>query len=356
MDFPPFPPRTTRNDEGARGAASFGARGCGADSSSAPESVRDAAPRDRSGRHDAPEGLTSVIRGRRTGAPAGLRARVADPPLREPERAPGPPAPARGGFRSDGPPRALPADGFPRDVGRPLGVEPVDGRARGESFPLSPAPADDRVRGAPLPRSPALLASGLPPRPELAAGFAPRLGAAFRPIPVPGDGFALRDAGFAPRLAGLAPRLGLRSAPGFELARVERGAPVPAAFGPPRPELAPAPRPARPGCARPWPLPRLRLFFFVFLPAGEGKGFLGGGRGGGAMRCPLVREIPAATYSPRGLPPKYHRRGRSSLPCSEWERVFPRRNCHRKQLSKGRSTFKNSIASTSNKDPKPSAD
>ena len=41
-------------------------------------------------------------------------------------------------------------------------------------------------------------------------------------------------------------------------------------------------------------------------------------------------EIPAATYSPRGLPPKYHRRWRSSLPCSEWERVFPRRNCHRK--------------------------
>ena len=35
----------------------------------------------------------------------------------------------------------------------------------------------------------------------------------------------------------------------------------------------------------------------------------------------------------QGAPPKYHRRWRSSLPCSEWERVFPRRNCHRKPMS-----------------------
>src|SRR5581483_6442716 len=43
----------------------------------------------------------------------------------------------------------------------------------------------------------------------------------------------------------------------------------------------------------------------------------------------LSRESPAATYSPGGSPPKYHRRWRSSLPCSEWERVFPRRYSHR---------------------------
>ena len=44
---------------------------------------------------------------------------------------------------------------------------------------------------------------------------------------------------------------------------------------------------------------------------------------------------PAATYSPRGSPPKYHRRWRSSLPCSEWERVLPRRYGHRKPLCSG---------------------
>ena len=43
----------------------------------------------------------------------------------------------------------------------------------------------------------------------------------------------------------------------------------------------------------------------------------------------LSKESPATTYSPRGSPPKYHRRWRSSLPCSEWERVFPRRCSHR---------------------------
>ena len=59
------------------------------------------------------------------------------------------------------------------------------------------------------------------------------------------------------------------------------------------------------------------------------------------------REIPAATYSPRGFPPKYHRRWRSSLPCSEWERVFPRRNCHRKPVWNCRSPHKDSRASTS---------
>ncbi len=73
------------------------------------------------------------------------------------------------------------------------------------------------------------------------------------------------------------------------------------------------------------------------------------------IRLPASRKNPAATYSPRGLPPKYHRRGRSSLPCSEWERVFPRRNCHRKPHEIVVS-LKDSIASTNNKDPKPSAD
>ena len=47
---------------------------------------------------------------------------------------------------------------------------------------------------------------------------------------------------------------------------------------------------------------------------------------------------PAATYSPRGSPPKYHRRWRSSLPCSEWERVLPRRYGHRKPMCSGLSS------------------
>ncbi len=38
---------------------------------------------------------------------------------------------------------------------------------------------------------------------------------------------------------------------------------------------------------------------------------------------------PAASYSPGGSTLKYHRRWRSSLPCSKWERVFPRRHGHR---------------------------
>ena len=99
-------------------------------------------------------------------------------------------------------------------------------------------------------------------------------------------------------------------------------------------------------------------------PSADGSEIAAGrdeGAPGTDAPCEL-REIPAATYSPRGLPPKYHRRGRSSLPCSEWERVFPRRNCHRKpgfqnlNFDKGLPSFENSIASTSNKDPKPSAD
>ena len=56
------------------------------------------------------------------------------------------------------------------------------------------------------------------------------------------------------------------------------------------------------------------------------------GAGRRTIRPPAPTKNPAATYSPRGLPPKYHRRGRSSLPCSEWDRVFPRRNCHRKSM------------------------
>ena len=74
-------------------------------------------------------------------------------------------------------------------------------------------------------------------------------------------------------------------------------------------------------------------------------------RGGGVSRNP------AATYSPRELPPKYHRRWRSSRPCSEWERVFPRRNCHRKPIQMC-GPNKGSRASTSiwKKNPKPSAD
>ena len=66
---------------------------------------------------------------------------------------------------------------------------------------------------------------------------------------------------------------------------------------------------------------------------------------------------PAATYSPGESPPKYHRRWRSSLPCSEWERVLPRRNGHRKPM-KLLAPQEDSKVSTSmqKKDPKPSAD
>ncbi len=71
----------------------------------------------------------------------------------------------------------------------------------------------------------------------------------------------------------------------------------------------------------------------------------------------LSKESPAATYSPRGSPPKYHRRWRSSLPCSEWERVFPRRCSHR-NISDSQTPVENPRASTSQEqeDPKPSAD
>ena len=46
--------------------------------------------------------------------------------------------------------------------------------------------------------------------------------------------------------------------------------------------------------------------------------------------CPLKQFILAATNFPRGLPPKYRRRKRVSLPCSGWERVGHRRYDHQK--------------------------
>ena len=62
-------------------------------------------------------------------------------------------------------------------------------------------------------------------------------------------------------------------------------------------------------------------------------------------RQPLDVNCPAVTYSPRGLLPKYHRRWRVSLPCSEWERVVPRRYSHRTNLRATRQP-EHSIAST----------
>ena len=47
---------------------------------------------------------------------------------------------------------------------------------------------------------------------------------------------------------------------------------------------------------------------------------------------PSPHLCPAVTYSPRPLPAKYHRRWRVSLPCSERERVVPRRYRHRTNL------------------------
>src|SRR5205823_5113039 len=43
--------------------------------------------------------------------------------------------------------------------------------------------------------------------------------------------------------------------------------------------------------------------------------------------------ILAATYFPRGLPPKYRRRGQLSRPCSGWERVGRHRQGHQKAVS-----------------------
>ena len=45
---------------------------------------------------------------------------------------------------------------------------------------------------------------------------------------------------------------------------------------------------------------------------------------------PFVSLIPAASYSPAGSPPKYHRRWRTLLLCSGWEEVCPLRYGHRK--------------------------
>ncbi len=58
---------------------------------------------------------------------------------------------------------------------------------------------------------------------------------------------------------------------------------------------------------------------------------------------PSLKNCPAVTYSPRGLPPKYHRRCLVSLPCSERERVVPKRQRHRTNL---RALLEHSIAST----------
>ena len=46
------------------------------------------------------------------------------------------------------------------------------------------------------------------------------------------------------------------------------------------------------------------------------------------------KKFPAAPYSPRRSPAKYHRRRCVSLPCSEWERVVPHRHSHRKGETK----------------------
>ena len=53
------------------------------------------------------------------------------------------------------------------------------------------------------------------------------------------------------------------------------------------------------------------------------------GRDANASR-PFVSTIPAASYSPAGSPPKYHRRWRTLLLCSGWEEVCPLRYGHRK--------------------------
>ena len=73
-------------------------------------------------------------------------------------------------------------------------------------------------------------------------------------------------------------------------------------------------------------------------------------------RQPLDVDCPAVTYSPRGLLPKYHRRCRVSLPCSEWERVVPRRSSHRTNLRVTRATralHSEHVSVDSNPSPRP---
>ena len=70
--------------------------------------------------------------------------------------------------------------------------------------------------------------------------------------------------------------------------------------------------------------------------------------GGGRAQPPFSADrVPATTYSPTALPLQYHRRWRTLLPCSEWERVWPLRSGHRdkndpfKMLEASSVTFRN---------------
>ncbi len=63
---------------------------------------------------------------------------------------------------------------------------------------------------------------------------------------------------------------------------------------------------------------RPRRLTYLFEHKERGRAIFGG-------YDPSRKSCPAVTYSPRGLPPKYHRRCSVSLPCSERERVVPKR-------------------------------
>jgi hypothetical protein len=196
----------------------------------------------------------------------------------------------------------------------PRAESPAEPRFR--SLGARPSPASPRDRA--LPRFPDPARAGFFPDPERAGGFPDPARAGFFPDP--------ERAGFFPdpERAGFFPD------------------PERAGFFPDPERAGGFPDPARTGFFPPLPARGARDRGSRSSSASDrdtGASFGVGGRrlsgrraneGAGRRTAGALLENPAATYSPRGLPPKYHRRGRSSLPCSEWERVFPRRYSHRK--------------------------
>ena len=65
------------------------------------------------------------------------------------------------------------------------------------------------------------------------------------------------------------------------------------------------------------------------LPTADDSGPLNTGAAEATASAAPSTFAPAASYSPRQLPTKYHRRWRGARPCSGWERVDPLRHGHR---------------------------
>jgi hypothetical protein len=310
-------------------------------------------------REAAPRAVRSPVRGasrpprprsgapRRDGAPrrgsGASRRALVEPPRAGSSRSTrrlrgGPDAPARDPPDPDAPPRvprpsrAEPAESprvdAPRRSARLTPAEPARSARAGEA-PRAPRsePAESRRAGEPRrsarpapaepARSPRAEEAPRPPRSE--PGESPR--ADERPAPV------------APRRVAEPPRLPADDRPRVVPASSRRA------------------RSAEPPVARPRLAPLSERGVRSSRPRGV-RGLATASSSGGVAGAYLPRrarqgarkrrwrppkwapssEIPATTYSPRESPPKYHRRWRSSLPCSEWERVFPRRYRHRKPM------------------------